>query len=119
MNADEDGPVSSDKLLFKEFVCFPSASIRDSSARIRVQAFGCSHGSLPFVCCFCLLLPDAAAEDHLHDVLVAHRGECGSVAEVELPLWSEIEIRREKDLVLLVLDRIQPVDRSGRAVIFD
>src|SRR5262245_60171308 len=58
------------------------------------------------------LFPDAPTENHLHDLLVARCGERRAVAEVELPLRAEVQVRRQEDLVFLLGERIETIDRA-------
>src|SRR5262249_46059904 len=76
------------------------------------------HGRLGLLL-LSLAAADAPSEDHLDDTLITAGGERRAVAEVELPVGPEVEVRREKNLVLLLAQWLDALDGAGRTIVLD
>ena len=61
---------------------------------------------------------ESPAEDALDDQMVSGSGRADPNSEVEFPLRPQIEINGREQLLLLILQRIEAVQRSGGCVVF-
>src|SRR5207253_272121 len=62
---------------------------------------------------------EAVAENDFENELVRARRQTHADARVEFPARPEVEIENREDLVLLLLDGIEPGQRTNRTVILE
>ena len=62
---------------------------------------------------------EAVAQDHFRDEMIGGRGDADAKAEVDLPLWRQIQIDNGKNLVLLEAGGQEVRGRTYGAVVFD
>src|ERR1035438_6353816 len=60
----------------------------------------------------------AITQNHLGNQVVGRTRKTNAQAEIDFPLWCDIQINRGENLVLLLRDRIESRHWAGRTVIF-